>query len=59
MELLAMATALLGAHGHASVATHAETTFRFLLPALDMRQTHLAAFGPEGECTSAIHLCVC
>ncbi len=54
-----MAAALLGAHGHASVATHAETTFRFLLPALDMRQTHLATFGPEGACTSAIHFCVC
>ncbi len=43
-----MATLMLSSHSAANASTHAETTFRFLLPALDVRQTHLAAFGPEG-----------
>ncbi len=48
VELLAMATAMLGSSSAASTSAHADTTFRFLLPALDARQTQLAQFGTTG-----------
>lgn len=48
VELLAMATAMLGSSSAASASAHADMTFRFLLPALDARQTQLAQFGATG-----------
>lgn len=52
VELLAMATAMLGSSSAASTSAHADTTFRFLLPALDARQTQLAQFGTTGAAHS-------
>ena len=43
-----MATAMLGSNSAASASAHADMTFRFLLPALDARQTQLAQFGATG-----------
>lgn len=47
-ELLVMVAALIGSSSPAATATHAEATFRFLLPALDVRQTQLS-FSEAGD----------
>lgn len=39
-KLLGMLTSLINSSTPTSVGTHADTVFRFLLPALDVRQTH-------------------
>lgn len=48
VELLAMTSAMLGSNSAGSASAHAEMTFRFLLPALDSRQTQLSNYGTLG-----------
>lgn len=51
-KLLVMVASLIDSNSPAVAATHAEATFRFLLPALDIRQTHLN-FSEAGDCSRA------
>lgn len=48
-ELLDITAALLSLQKPGAAIVHAEAAFRFLLPALDVRQARLAAFSPEGK----------
>lgn len=48
-QLLDIAAGLLSVQKPGAAILHAEATFQLLLPALDVRQTSAASFGPEGE----------
>jgi hypothetical protein len=51
-KLLGMLTSLINSSTPTSVGTHADTVFRFLLPALDVRQTHCGKLSEAGECAA-------